>query len=331
MALIVACQCGKSFQTKDEYLGKTGKCPSCGQPIQIQPAAMPFAAAAVPTPPAPPEEEPINKRAAAVLEARQKQAEADRRFLMKVGLVAFAILTVGAIGYGLSLSMGTNSRTEASKVEPPKPSTKDTPAAVATKPAETKPVEQPAAPQPPAKPVPDFSNFQVKNDIDRYILLALQTRDRHTRMNAKIFRPDEPLLDFEPEDRATPPDAYKKVEERLNKLGGKMDLDLGPAEKPETDEVEARMLLNTELVGDGGWLGTQAGRNNFLVFTATPTLRMAQVTEKYGKPAKSLKSGEFTLHYYGRIVLMENPDGSLGGVARKITRIAKLADTEAKK
>jgi hypothetical protein len=327
MAIIVACKCGKSFQTKDEFAGKTGKCPACGQPILIQAAITPFATAAVPTPPLPPEQEPINARAAAVLEAREKQAEVDRRFLIKMGLVATGVLTVIALGYGLSISMSNSSNSEAAKIDPPKKESVVAPAP----PVETKPAVQPPAPQPPSKPVPDFSNFQVKNDIDRYILLALQTRDRHTRMNAKIFRPDEPLLDFEPEDRVTPPDAYKKVEERLNKLGGKMDLDLGPAEKPETDEVEARILLNTELVGDGGWLGTQAGRNNFLVFIAIPTIRMAQITEKYGKPAKSLKSGDFTLHYYGRIVLMENPDGSLGGVARKITRIAKLADTEAKK
>lgn len=326
MAIIVACKCGKSFQTKDEFAGKTGKCPACGQPILIQPAITPFASAAVPTPPAPPEQDSINARAAAVLEAREKQAEEDRRFLIRMGLVATGVLTIVALGYGISLGMGNTTKTEVAKTEAPKKESVST-----TPPAETKPVVQPPVPQPPAKPVPDFSKFEVKNDIDRYILLALQTRDRHTRMNAKIFRPDEPLLDFEPEDRATPPEAFKKVEELLNKLGGKMDLDLGPVEKPETDEIEARMLLNTELVGNGAWLGTQAGRNNFLVFTSAPSIRMAQITEKYGKPAKSLKSGDFTLHYYGRLVLMENADGSIGGVARKITRIAKLTDAEAKK
>ncbi len=40
MSIEVACQCGKTFKTKDEHAGLRAKCPSCGAPIDI-PAASP--------------------------------------------------------------------------------------------------------------------------------------------------------------------------------------------------------------------------------------------------------------------------------------------------
>ena len=35
MAIPVSCACGKQFRAKDEHAGKRGRCPGCGQPVQI--------------------------------------------------------------------------------------------------------------------------------------------------------------------------------------------------------------------------------------------------------------------------------------------------------
>lgn len=52
MPIEFACECGKAFKVADEYAGKRTKCPACGQPV------------VVPTPPAPPAEEPADEDAA---------------------------------------------------------------------------------------------------------------------------------------------------------------------------------------------------------------------------------------------------------------------------
>jgi len=301
-------------------------CPVCKTPIVIQgePAVGIVA-------------EEVNPRAAAIQLAREMQSDADKRFLMRMVLIGGGVMAIVAIVIAIRIGMAPNAQTSASMVD----TKKNSPAAakpveVATPaplPVPVAPVATPApvVPAEPAKAELDLSKFEVKDDVDRYVLMALKTRDLHTRMNAKMFRPDEPLLSsYEAEQRPIAPDAYKTVEERLTKLAGKMDLDLGPAESPETDLLEARMLVDTELCGSGMWLGTQGGRNNFLVFIDQPVLRFAQFTEKYGKPAKSLKSGDVTLHYLGRMVIMEAPDGSIVGVVRKVTRIARLAAPESK-
>lgn len=326
MPIIVACACGKNFQARDEHAGQMAVCPVCKNPILIQgePATGVVA-------------EEVNPRAAAIQLAREMQQDADKRFMYRAVIIGGGVIALIAIVVALRVGMVGNVQTSASTVDAEKTygMKKQTPVAVtpvqpAAPPTTPAAPVAPVAPVEPAKPAVDLSKFEVKDDVDRYILLALKTRDLHTRMNAKMFRPDEPLLNFEAEQRPIAPDAYKKVEERLSKLAGKMDLDLGPSEAPETDLIEARMLLDTELVGSGMWLGTQGGRNNFIVFIDQPTLRFAQFTEKYGKPVKSLKSGEVMLHYLGRMVIMESADGGIVGVARKVTRIARLAAPEAK-
>jgi len=54
MAIVVSCDCGKQFRTKDEHAGRKGRCPECGGLIAI-PAATPVMGAgpppSVPTPP----------------------------------------------------------------------------------------------------------------------------------------------------------------------------------------------------------------------------------------------------------------------------------------
>jgi len=331
MPIIVSCVCGKNFQAKDEHAGQMAVCPVCKNPILIQGAPAVGIVA-----------EEVNPRAAAIQLQREMQQDADRRFMYKAAIIGGGVIALIAIVVALRVGMAPNAQTSASMVDGKKAPTPATQPPVTAAPAQP-PVQPattgtaapitptvPVAPVEPAKPSVDLSKFEVKDDVDRYILMALKTRDLHTRMNAKMFRPDEPLLNFEAEQRPIAPDAYKKVEERLGKLAGKMDLDLGPAEAPETDLIEARMLLDTELVGSGMWLGTQGGRNNFIVFIDQPALRFAQFTEKYGKPAKSLKSGDVTLHYLGRMVIMESPEGGIVGVARKVTRIARQAAPEAK-
>jgi DNA-directed RNA polymerase subunit RPC12/RpoP len=42
MSIVVSCQCGKQFKVKDEFAGKKGKCPSCGNRFIVPtPAAKP--------------------------------------------------------------------------------------------------------------------------------------------------------------------------------------------------------------------------------------------------------------------------------------------------
>ena len=59
MSIVARCQCGKSFKVKDEYAGKKGKCPDCGQVVVIPKATRPTApgaaaaASAKPKPAAP--------------------------------------------------------------------------------------------------------------------------------------------------------------------------------------------------------------------------------------------------------------------------------------
>src|SRR5260221_6006501 len=35
MSILVSCACGKQFRARDEHAGKRGRCPGCGQPVQI--------------------------------------------------------------------------------------------------------------------------------------------------------------------------------------------------------------------------------------------------------------------------------------------------------
>ena len=42
MPIVIACQCGKKLQAKDELAGKRVKCPQCGQPLTVPaPGDMP--------------------------------------------------------------------------------------------------------------------------------------------------------------------------------------------------------------------------------------------------------------------------------------------------
>src|SRR5260221_13632902 len=35
MSILVSCACGKQFRARDEHAGKRGRCPGCGQAVQI--------------------------------------------------------------------------------------------------------------------------------------------------------------------------------------------------------------------------------------------------------------------------------------------------------
>jgi hypothetical protein len=56
-------QCGKTIVVKDEFAGRTGKCPGCATPVKI-PAAMPAFEVVEDEPPLPP---PSKKKAAVVV------------------------------------------------------------------------------------------------------------------------------------------------------------------------------------------------------------------------------------------------------------------------
>jgi len=459
MPIVVTCECGKSFQAQDQYAGLQGKCKACGrvlvitgpqvqlaaapvgmQPLPNQPVAQSvpvqnFAAAAqtFETLPAEPEEDSVSPQAAAVLLQRQMQADADKRFMMKMGMVFFALMALGGIGAGVYSMMSSEPPKKVAKIddtETPKPAQQPVKKVDAPKPVEpSKPAKpkfdksamtataaQPVqwsgvvasglaedgamlvtlhseelqsgstatyraklklkqkldAPipsgteivfdgvlQPGMQQTTDFrkaadgtrlvdavyilnisdgvisgkgdATAQSKtpspatpadDDVERYILHAIKTKDGHTKTNAKMFRPDDERLNFQHTDRQIPKDSAERVHAKTDPIATMDDMDAGPMPTPQTDQIEARMLLDTDLVGDGLWLDADAesakGKSKFLVFLSEPTTIMQEVSMKYGTPTKSIKSGKCRLNFYGRIMLVELSDGRIFSVLRKV-------------
>ena len=465
MPIIVTCECGKSFQAQDQYAGLQGKCKACGrvlvitgpqvqlaaapagiQPLPNQPAAAQpaqavpvqnFAAAAqsfetLPSEPEP-EDDAVSPQAAAVLLQRQMQADADKRFMMKMGMVFFALMALGGIAAGVYTMTASDppkkvAKTEdtetpkpaqqpVKKVEPPKPVEQPKPAkpkfdkaamavttarpvqwtgivasglaedgailvtlhseelqsgSTATYRAKLKLKQKLDAPipsgteivfdgvlQPGMQQTTDFRNAADgtrlvdavyilnisdgviggkgdataetaktpspaggEDDVERYILHAIKTKDGHTKTNAKMFRPDDERLNFQHTDRTIPKDSADRVHNKTDPIATMDDMDAGPMPTPQTDQIEARMLLDTDLVGDGLWLDADAesakGKSKFLVFLSEPATIMQEVSMKYGTPTKSIKSGKCRLNFYGRIMLVELADGRVFAVLRKV-------------
>jgi hypothetical protein len=119
------------------------------------------------------------------------------------------------------------------------------------------------------------------------------------------------------------PEAQRMVDFVVTYTGG---IDMGPKElagmvsvSPVSDQIEARMLLDQELVGDGkcqpgGFEGVQ-----MLVFLRQNRLSIAAAKERYGEPTRIHQSqlgGEYV--FWGRFLIFRPVGEDLPGVFRLV-------------
>jgi hypothetical protein len=453
MPIIVTCECGKSFQAQEQHIGLQAKCKACGRVIvingqQVQLAAAPvavqpianqspqavpvqnFAASAQPfdaqayadVPPESADE--VSPQAAAVLLQREMQAAADRKFMMNMAMVAFALMALGGIAAGIYSMTSSEPPKKVAKAPDPEPPKPTPPVKVDT----PKPVEQPK----PAKPMFDkgalggtaarqvkwsgvvasglaeegavlvtlrseelqsgstatyraklklkqkldaplpsgteivfdgvlqpgmqqTTDFRQaadgtrlvdavyimnisdgvisgkgdatatatttpaggKDEVENYFQKAVETKDGHMKKNAEMFHPGDERLGFQGVYRPIPKDAAEKVHNKTDPIATMEDMDAGPDPTPQSDQIEARMLMDPDLVGDGLWLDADSGKSKFFVFLSEPATIMQEVQQKYGPPGKSIKSGKCRLNFYGRFMLVET-EGRVFSVLRKL-------------
>ncbi|HYG73830.1 MAG TPA: hypothetical protein VEK08_02260 [Planctomycetota bacterium] len=436
MPLIVTCSCGKSFQAKDEYAGKTAKCTACGQVLTITgPLIQQIPSHQQPVH----DEEVISPEAAAIMLQRQMQQEADARFVKKMMLVGGGFAAVVIIAAVIYMSTRSEPPSNARTPETPPQSNEAPPPAVVT----ATPVQQPAAQpstefnkamigvtnksvkwsgrvvsglsedgativflkketlasgstttyqaalklkEPPATPIPSgteivfegtlaagmkqSNEFREKtaegtqifdavytlpltnvsivslnteapatttaatqqppategppaDDVEKFVRFAIQSKDRHWRYNAKVFRPDDKRLDFEDVVRPNPAKGPKMMFDKTDPVDSMDDLENGPPPTPETDQIEARMLMDADLVGDGFYMEGSSKNALFYVFLA-PCISISQeLQSKYGDAKKIQKSDTCFLHFYGRMIVVVLADGRVHAVMRKVVEKKK--------
>lgn len=154
--------------------------------------------------------------------------------------------------------------------------------------------------------------------VENYILMAAKTRDGFHTVNATIFRPDDPRLKYEHEKRSGPAPSSQEVFAKLEPIASFNDPSAGPQPTDETDQVEARMLMDETLVGTGYWKDSQTSTGEMLLVFLDPcSSTMPQIREKYGSPTKTIESGRSHLHFYGRMIFVEVGDGKIHSVLRR--------------
>jgi len=309
MGIVVACQCGRKFQTKDEYAGRQAKCPSCGEVLNIPAAGDEVQVESEERYGPEPGEEEEEELTPAEKARRQRKLKAERdahlrkRYnLIAIGSVA-AMVVLAAIWWWLS-------RGE-SGTAPGKQSTTDLKGTADGK--DGRNVPPPVADTGPRELPPPPSGQM--DEVERYIQWAVLTKDSAIKANALIFKPDDPRLKFDAHWRK-PKDGASKA--KTSVLASFLDLELGPQPSAETDQIEARMLMDQDLVGTG-ICATQVGEKSFLyVFVEPCKAGMSDVIKKYGPPTgTSLASGDSKVHFYGRMALVEVEGGKLHAVVRK--------------
>jgi hypothetical protein len=160
--------------------------------------------------------------------------------------------------------------------------------------------------------------------VESYIDRAVRTRDPFAQVHAKLFRPSDPRLQYDPIHR-TMPDGF--METALQKTS---PVSMGSVEKdaPEltaaTDEIEAKMLMDELLVGDGAFKDIQLYDRNgqplpsLLVLLRPCRRSMTEVRELYGPPTKTVREKNCQRHYYGRLVLVETPNDKVHVIMRRV-------------
>ncbi|MGD0091277.1 MAG: hypothetical protein ABSE73_15275 [Planctomycetota bacterium] len=308
MAIVVSCRCGRKFQTKDEYAGRQAKCPGCGKMLTIPGPAEEEQAEPEEEYAAEPNGEPEDEGVSPAEEARRKRkakAAQDARSRNLIAIGSVLLIVVAVVLWGLF-----GGATDSGSSKSPSTDSKETAAGKET------PTKQPEA-EPPPKELPPPPKGEM-DEVERYIQWAVLTKDTCVKTNAVIFKPDDPRLKFDTVWRpitAAQEEVYKAKKGALASL---VDAELGPPPSAATDPIEARMLMDPDLVGNGKFRPSIGERAILYVFLAPCKATMPDVIKKYGAPAGApLASGNSKINFYGRIALVEVEDGKIHAVIRK--------------
>jgi hypothetical protein len=342
MPIIVTCSCGRQFKAKEEFAGQQARCPACGQVLTIQAQradmevvgeeevisfaveepAKPGRAALKKAEPrratSKPEANPVDEasvspQAAALMLQRGFQQDAEKRFSNRFLVVSTAV--IGGAIVGVLMFYALRSKPAAPGADSSAASQASASKTVAAASVKTPKEEQPLDT---TGPMPE---------AERYVRIAINAKDGHLLANAQIFFPYDPRLKdawLKAKDRPLPKDALNLMHSAFAGLEETRDLEQGAQPSKEMDEIEAKMLLDKDLVGSGLWLDALADSQKckFLIFLEPCNLKVSEIKKKYGEPSKPVHSGDVTLHFYGRMVIIEAPggEGKVQGVTRKVTK-----------
>jgi hypothetical protein len=286
-----------------------------------------------------PEQDTVSPETAALLLRREFTDKAHARFMKHALIAGGAVIVVLGIALAVFLRTGAGSSgaivivetkpaaTEPHSSLPPAGQAKPLPPPdTAVKPPEPAPPvshEPKVEPKTEPRTEPAAEPLDTKGPIDeveRYIRMAVNAKDGHMKVNALIFRPKDPRLRTEYKDRPVPKDAIAIMHAAFMGLDDPADVETGPDPDPATDEVEARMLTDPDLVGTGLWVDGAAENMKFIVFLEPCKYDMDGIRKKFGYPGKTLSRGKIQLHFYGRMLIIEMKGGKIQGVARKVTK-----------
>lgn len=159
--------------------------------------------------------------------------------------------------------------------------------------------------------------------VEVYVNHALERASGPDLINAAMFRPDDQALAAAAQTKCErlqlPPDASAKVDAILHEgLFNDLDTCRGPAPSAETDQIEARILMDPDVVGDGLCHPHiyNSARDRLLVFLAPCRLTMSQFEQRYGPAVETIQSND-KLHFYGRIIVFEQTNGRVRGIVRR--------------
>ena len=154
--------------------------------------------------------------------------------------------------------------------------------------------------------------------VEQFIRMTEKTQDGHDTVNACMFKPDDPRFNYEHKKRTRPVPDSKVLFGKVDPIASFNNLSAGPNPTKQTDQIEARMLMDKGLVGDRYWrdMTTNSGEM-LLVFIDSPSMTMPDARKKYGQPSKTIHSGESQLHFYGRMILVETAGGKIHAVLRR--------------
>ncbi|MCY3023391.1 MAG: hypothetical protein NTW87_30800 [Planctomycetota bacterium] len=304
MAIVVSCQCGRKFQTKDEYAGRQARCPACGKVLMIPESDVEVMTGDEPAESGEDEGGAYEQEAAPAPRRRQRE---QPKLLSKGNLIAAgSLLLMVAIASSVYLVTRHEEPTAPPPGLPSGPISDPTPQKQNTPPPEARPLSLP----PP--PTGDM------DDVERYIQWAIQTKDSALKANALAFKPDDPRLQFDSIWRKPSPAQQAAFKAKTAMLAGVVDLELGPKPAPATDAIEARMLMDPDLVGSAICVNTIGGRSILYVFVDPCNATIADVVKKYGAAAAPpMPSGDSKIHFYGRVAVVEGEGGKVLFIARR--------------
>jgi hypothetical protein len=311
MPIIVSCHCGRKFQVKEEYAGKQAKCPVCKSVLMIPAAEMEVG-----------EEETMRgddadeqqqeqqeEQLSPAQEARRQRqikAEKDAKMRRRNNIIAF-----GSLGVMILLAVGWSVFGRAGGSVPDSlPPDKLTPTADPVTPAGQQP--KPAGDSYSSIPPPPTGQM---DEVERYIQWAILAKDSAVKANALIFKPDDPRLNFDAHWRQPRKTVNAMVKDVLNTF---LDLESGPAPTAQTDQTEARILMDPDLVGSSVCTTAPGKTGLIYVFVDPVKMKMPDVIKKYGQPSSvPIVSGSAKIHFYGRVSVVETENGTIHCVARR--------------